>query len=112
MKVLIVDNFPSFTIDIYVYGDHMNQVAEYNSEHPHHLDWLPFQEGTIPERPTLSFGKEVWAAIMEEALGPAPSEEVLKDTRMVRDRLLALIEKDHERMEKQADVMFNHLLGS
>lgn len=94
MKVLIVNEYPAFRIDLYIYNDAGTHVGRYELGV---LEWVPHEYGTVPEQPTISFDKRVWEAIMREAIGNHPNDEILQDTRKVRDRLLTLVEQGWDR---------------
>ena len=43
--------------------------------------------------PYLKLDRFIYEAFMREALGPTPTDDVLRDTRQVRDRMLTMVEK-------------------
>ena len=89
MRVTIVDNLPARRIEIYV----SPKEGIVGNFYGRHMEWEEYEIGSTPE-PTMIFDYEVWEAIMKEAFGTNPSEEVLKDTRNMRDRLLTMIESE------------------
>lgn len=88
-EVVIVNDPVTLYTDIYIYmGD---RVGRYNAGG---IAWAKHEPGTKPEAPTLRLDRLVWESIIRAAVGPTPSDDVLRDTRMVRDRLLAMVEAE------------------
>lgn len=56
--------------------------------------WIPYDVGAEPE-PFIIIDYYIWDAIMKEALGTRTVEDdVLRDTRQIRDRLLTMLETE------------------
>lgn len=88
-EVVIVNDPVTLYTDIYIFmGDRVGRYVAGG------IGWHKHEQGTMPEAPTLRFDRLVWESIVRAAVGPTPSEDILRDTRMVRDRLLAMVEAE------------------
>jgi hypothetical protein len=91
MKVLIHFDPPIDKVNVYVYSDDRRHVAHFI--HPWHIEWIEWIEGEVP-KPTIVLNRDMWEAIMKEAVGAFPSDDAIKDARQMRDRLLKMIESE------------------
>lgn len=98
MRVAIDSNPATLKVNVYVFDDNDRHVAVLKDGY---LDWIQREPGTMPEQPTISVDRRVWEAIMKEAVGAHPLDDTLKDTRMIRDRLLTMVEAEWK--SKQLD---------
>jgi len=90
VRVEIIDNLPARRIQIYVMPtDH--QYTLYNDGKHRYEN---YDYGTMPE-PFLDVEMEIWDAIVDKLMGhPIATEDALKDTRNMRDRLLTMVENE------------------
>lgn len=101
MRVHIIHDPPTRRVEVYFIQ---------NDRYLKNDEWIYYEPGARPE-PSVVFDIDAWDAMMKEACGSRSEDaDGIRDARQVRDRLLTIVEKDHERMEKQAEVMFNHLM--
>lgn len=113
MRVHIAENWARDGVDVYIVYEAQDYSIPYKVEG---RGFILSENDTVRPgesfEPTLFIPSNIYTALRAAMIGEAiDNDDALKDTRMIRDRLLALVEKDHERMEKQADVMFHRILG-
>lgn len=85
MNVTIHPNPATMRVEIYVRSDTV------------YLDpdgvWTFYAPGE-ETKPYLTLDRDIYEEIMRAALGPTPTDDMLRDTRQVRDRLLTMIESE------------------
>jgi hypothetical protein len=112
MPVHVAENWPKHGVDVFIWQETRSGRIPYVIN-----EWglpVPDDKMVIPvgaELPiTLFIPYEIYSELRKGIIGEAlDNDDALKDARTVRDRLLTLVENDHDRMIKQADVLFNRV---
>jgi hypothetical protein len=85
MEAKVHHNVASDMMEIYVSDGKYYRVYGDREEY---FEAVPGQE----IKPYLRLPVTTYQAIMRAALGPTPTDDVVRDTRNVRDRMIALVE--------------------
>lgn len=92
MRCTIVHDAPSLLWKIYFVTQIGSQEAVVTPGEDH-LVYDRIEPGqSVADKPFLILQDEMYQSLYEAMIGPTPQEDVLKDTRMIRDRLLTMIE--------------------
>lgn len=93
MRAIIERDYAASIYRIYLLVDQGPQTHALIIDQDGQRNYVPVEWGAKAP-PFMILDYEAYEAIMREALGPTPTDDVLWDTRNMRDRLLTMVESE------------------